>query len=124
MRLLARDELMTLGADERDIDWRAAWRAELAKDDQPSDRRQGASQETLHHRFLTFACSAGPAEPPAHAVWHMLSPHCIDSGYGGIGWQNRHLLSPQRLCAMPVCTIMPQALPHDCNQPGEAICNC
>lgn len=41
MRLLARDELMTLGAAERDIDWRAAWRAELAKDDQPSDRRQG-----------------------------------------------------------------------------------
>ena len=42
MRLLARDELMTLSADERDIDWRAAWGAELAKDDQPTDRRQGA----------------------------------------------------------------------------------
>ena len=44
MRLLARDELMTLGADERDIDWRAAWSAELAKDDQPTDRRQGARE--------------------------------------------------------------------------------
>ena len=44
MRLLARDELMTLGANERDIDWRSAWLAELAKDDQPGDRRKGALQ--------------------------------------------------------------------------------
>ena len=42
MRLLARDELLTLGAADRDIDWEALWRAELAKDDRPSDRPKGA----------------------------------------------------------------------------------
>ena len=41
MRLLARDELLTLGAAERDIDWEALWRAELAKDDRLSDRPKG-----------------------------------------------------------------------------------
>ena len=47
MRLLARDELMTLGADERDIDWRSAWLAELAKDDKPTDRAKGARTPQL-----------------------------------------------------------------------------
>ena len=47
MRLLARDELMTLGADERDIDWRSAWLAELAKDDKPTDRQKGARAPQL-----------------------------------------------------------------------------
>ena len=58
MRLLARDELMTLGADERDIDWRSAWLAELAKDDKPTDRQKGARAPPLWCNMQQRACLA------------------------------------------------------------------
>ena len=47
MRLLTKDEVLTLGAAERDLDWEAMWRAELAKDDRPSDRPKGARFQSV-----------------------------------------------------------------------------
>ncbi len=64
MRLLARDELLTLGAAERDIDWEALWRAELAKDDRPSDRPKGAPTFLLRVSPVSHARPAPCMECP------------------------------------------------------------
>ena len=32
-RLLDKDGMLTLGTDDRDVDWEAMWRTELARDD-------------------------------------------------------------------------------------------
>ena len=33
LQLLDRDGMLTLGTEERDVDWEAMWKAELARDD-------------------------------------------------------------------------------------------
>ena len=80
MRLLARDEVLTLGAAERDIDWEAAWRRELAKDDRRSDRPKGAGPATERAEQCSASAAArcctlhgalrsGIACAPAWRVW-------------------------------------------------------
>ena len=33
LQLLDRDGMLTLGTEEKDVDWEAMWKAELARDD-------------------------------------------------------------------------------------------
>jgi hypothetical protein len=65
MRLLKKDEVLTLGAAERDLDWEAMWRAELAKDDRPSDRPKGA-------RLRSNNCHAGKHMAVRRVAWRVV----------------------------------------------------
>ena len=44
-QLLDRDGMLTVGTEERDIEWEAMWRAQLARDDKDSVRNSAP----LHH---------------------------------------------------------------------------
>ena len=52
-QLLDRDGMLTVGTKERDIDWEAMWRAQLARDDD-DPARNGAGVHPLSGACNTF----------------------------------------------------------------------
>ena len=61
-QLLDRDGMLTVGTEEKDIDWEAMWRSQLARDDKDSARNG-----VLHQSARNYGSSR---QPTPHATQH------------------------------------------------------
>ncbi len=73
-QLLDRDGMLTVGTEEKDIDWEAMWREQLASDDKDSVRNSAPPHPSVAIISLSSISDASAAAPTSQHVQACKAP--------------------------------------------------